>query len=265
MRTKNSGLHIRPAAFSGSPGENIVDKPVISLVTPGSNRVYTGFFNIHEAINYKADFGLGSNWRIRDRRDKTPFRQSHIDPPRDPRDSMLVIASMIRDHAHPILKSLQESSHKRVPVSWLMADFALIMIEEARLQSDRHIGNWRAMRGIVRSDGKNRRAAWLSDDRNNILDLNAPHKARTVAGGIYWAPASTARSKVKYFPHTLGLRDYDDPFIAALRGERQLPSDDFTKENVKRDYTKLCRHIVLFLNCSRIPVLPMTLAEPELY
>lgn len=74
--------------------------PGISLARAASNNAIGGFRDISEAITHKEKAGLGMEWHIHDRRDMVdPKRPARAASPRkNPRDNMLVIGSILRDH-----------------------------------------------------------------------------------------------------------------------------------------------------------------------
>lgn len=241
---------IRKASFTGAPGENIIDAPTISLVTPGSNLVYTGFARVTDAIAFKAENNMGSAWRIRDRRDPGNPRLLSHEAPKDPRDAMLVIGSMIRDHAWPLLSALQERAPRSIQPRRRMVMFARIVLEHTRILTDRDIGQWHGVRGIVRHDGVETPASWLHHRDGRVLELSS--ECGDATNGIRWDD-TPRRGKTIYTMRYNIDGDIEDPVIRCLRGEVPIPDHAETQEEVAQGYDRLLDHCIAFLNTSRVP------------
>lgn len=242
---------IRAASFTGSHGENIVDAPTISLVSPGSNLVYTGFKSVDEAIEHKLLNNLGSEWRIRDRRSlDTPVRG--IDKPRDPRDPMLVLASMIRDHALPILEHFKSHARGSLSVDRPLVEFACSVLEEVRLCSDRDFGVWHAVRGDTLVQGKFVSSCWLEDNNGNILDPYT--KSKSCLGRVCWVSKMDRRNQARYARFMPVTPDHFNPALGCLRGVADIPEYAMDRHQVYEQARTLRSHAHALLEASRLPV-----------
>ncbi|MCW3782939.1 hypothetical protein [Defluviimonas salinarum] len=222
----------RRASLTGAHGENVIDRAAISIVRAGSNSVWTGFQSIPDALRFKAENGLDHSWRVSDKRGSGPEVCLDHDRPEPVADTMLLIGSMIRDHAMPLVAHLGRAfpaGAAPFPGHDLTA-FAATLLFEQGLAASRDPGRWTAVKGRIWSpDGARTRrgGAWLRSDDGHILDLAATGDPSGLAFGH-----AESEPMQHYIETGLLHSGADSPMVRIWRAEIAGPEDGETIDTV---------------------------------